>query len=119
MERPDLYYGDELSYAEHLHNKWQVIDATPQEKSDEMYRCGPAAVVVTRKGEIHRPFDTSFVYSEVNADKVYWLYRGENKPLRMLGKKDDAYGKIIMTRKGNKIIQLLVNVCFVFTGLES
>lgn len=69
---------------------WQVIDATPQEKSDEMYRCGPASVLATKSGEIRRPFDGPFVFSEVNADKVYWHYRGTNKPLKLLGKKPEA-----------------------------
>jgi len=86
MRRPDLSDESDIkSYA-----GWQVIDATPQEKSDEMFRCGPAAVQAVRRGEIKRPFDGPFVFSEVNADKVYWHYRGVNRPLKLLGKKIDA-----------------------------
>jgi len=69
---------------------WQVIDATPQEQSEDMFRCGPASVAAIRKGEIRRPYDGPFVFSEVNADKVYWQYRGVGAPLKLLGKKSEA-----------------------------
>lgn len=65
MKRPDL--GDE-------YDGWQVIDATPQERSDDLYRCGPASVVAIKKGEIKKPYDNAFVYAEVNADKVSIIY---------------------------------------------
>jgi transglutaminase 1 len=84
---------------------WQVIDATPQEKSDEMYQCGPASVFSVRRGEIKRPFDGQFVFSEVNADKVYWHYRGPNRPLKLLGKKLDVYVNVYLN-----IMTLLFNV---------
>lgn len=64
MERPDLgkeYYG------------WQAIDATPQELSEDMYRCGPSSVVAVKLGEILRPYDNAFLFSEVNADKVSYI----------------------------------------------
>lgn len=86
MARSDL--GDDKPYD--TYSGWQVIDATPQERSDEMYRCGPASVHATKSGEIRRPFDGPFVFSEVNADKVYWHYRGVNRPLKLLGKKPEA-----------------------------
>lgn len=77
MQRPDL--GNDIE-----NEGWQVIDATPQEKSDDMYQCGPASVAAIRRGEIRRPFDGSFVFSMVNADKVYWHYRGVNRPLKLI-----------------------------------
>ncbi|XP_035710698.1 annulin isoform X2 [Folsomia candida] len=81
---------------------WQVIDATPQEKSDEMYQCGPASVLAVRRGEIKRPFDGTFVFSEVNADKVYWHFRGPNRPLKLLGTKQDVIGMLISTKAVGK-----------------
>lgn len=62
-------YGEDYS-------GWQVIDATPQELSDNMFRCGPASVAAIKRGEVRKPYDGPFVYSEVNADKLYWYYRG-------------------------------------------
>uniref|UniRef100_H3CJT8 protein-glutamine gamma-glutamyltransferase n=1 Tax=Tetraodon nigroviridis TaxID=99883 RepID=H3CJT8_TETNG len=51
---------------------WQVVDATPQETSDGYFRCGPASVNAIRSGYVYHPFDTSFVFAEVNSDIVYY-----------------------------------------------
>lgn len=61
MERPDL--GKE-------YGGWQAIDATPQEPSDDMYRCGPTSVFAVKQAEVLRPYDCAFLFAEVNADKV-------------------------------------------------
>lgn len=42
MARPDLPPG---------YGGWQVIDATPQETSDGLYRTGPASLEAVRKGK--------------------------------------------------------------------
>ncbi|KOB66015.1 Annulin [Operophtera brumata] len=60
MERPDL--GNE-------YGGWQAIDATPQETSEDMYRCGPASLRAIRDGELQRPYDAAYVFAQVNADK--------------------------------------------------
>uniref|UniRef100_UPI00398E74B3 protein-glutamine gamma-glutamyltransferase 2-like n=1 Tax=Pristiophorus japonicus TaxID=55135 RepID=UPI00398E74B3 len=66
MTRPDLkadYTG------------WQVLDPTPQEKSEGIYCCGPAPVKAIKCGDVTQNFDTPFVFAEVNADYVSWLLR--------------------------------------------
>lgn len=63
MARPDLPPG---------YGGWQVIDSTPQETSEGLYRTGPASVESIRKGEIGLMFDSPFVFAEVNADVVHW-----------------------------------------------
>ncbi|CAG9854836.1 unnamed protein product [Phyllotreta striolata] len=63
MARPDLSPG---------YGGWQVIDATPQELSDNSMRCGPASVVAVKKGEVGFLYDTPFVFSEVNADIIHF-----------------------------------------------
>ncbi|XP_043914432.1 protein-glutamine gamma-glutamyltransferase K-like [Protopterus annectens] len=60
--RPDLPAG---------FNEWQAIDATPQEKSDGIYCCGPAPVKAIKEGKIDILYDSDFICSEVNIDKVY------------------------------------------------
>lgn len=47
---------------------WQIIDATPQEESESVYRCGPASVEAVRRGEVGFQYDTPFVYSEINSE---------------------------------------------------
>lgn len=63
MSRPDLPPG---------YGGWQVIDATPQEESDNMFRCGPSSVEAVRRGEIGFAYDTPFCFSQVNADVCHF-----------------------------------------------
>lgn len=90
MDRPDI--GAE-------YGGWQAIDATPQEMSDDMYRCGPASVLAVKLGEILRPYDCDFLYSEVNADKVFWRYTGPYQPLKLLRKDTLGIGHLISTKQ--------------------
>nr|XP_023022032.1 annulin [Leptinotarsa decemlineata] len=89
MDRPDLgsHYGG-----------WQAIDATPQELSEEEYKCGPASVAAVKQGEVLRPYDNNFLFSEVNADKIFWRYAGPTQPLKLLRKDTQAIGKLICTK---------------------
>lgn len=84
------------------YNGWQVIDATPQEESDGQYRCGPAPLAAIKKGEIKRPYDVPFVFAEVNADKLFWKYRGPCQPMKLLGKKTGGIGNFISTKAVGK-----------------
>ncbi|XP_072852629.2 protein-glutamine gamma-glutamyltransferase 5 [Pogona vitticeps] len=58
---------------------WQVVDATPQERSRGLYCCGPASVRAIREGDVNLPYDTAFAFSMVNADRVVWLLSGFGK----------------------------------------
>lgn len=89
MLRPDL--GKE-------YGGWQAIDSTPQELSEDMYRCGPASVIAVREGEILRPHDSNFLFAEVNADKIFWRYNGPRQPLKLLRKDTYGIGKLICTK---------------------
>ncbi|KAF5298385.1 hypothetical protein FQR65_LT01163 [Abscondita terminalis] len=52
--------------------------------------------------EVKRPYDTGFLFAEVNADKVYWRYTGPNHPLKLLGKDIHSIGKLIITKTPGK-----------------
>lgn len=69
MERPDL--GAE-------YGGWQALDSTPQETSEDLYRCGPASLHAVREAEIQRPYDAGYVFAQVNADKVNILILSES-----------------------------------------
>lgn len=69
---------------------WQAIDATPQELSEDAYRCGPASVISVKNGEVLRPYDNGFLFAEVNADKVFWRYNGPTQPLKLIRKDVDG-----------------------------
>ena len=51
------------------------------------YRCGPTSQIAVKNGHIHMPYDVPFVYAEVNADKLFWKYKGSSQPMKLLGKK--------------------------------
>ncbi|XP_047544749.1 annulin-like isoform X1 [Vanessa atalanta] len=89
MDRPDL--GTEYS-------GWQAIDSTPQETSEDVFRCGPASLRAVRDGELQRPYDASYVFAQVNADKVLWKYSGEIQPLKLLARDTVSIGQNISTK---------------------
>ncbi|XP_063152838.1 protein-glutamine gamma-glutamyltransferase 5 isoform X2 [Candoia aspera] len=76
---------------------WQVLDATPQESSNGLYRCGPAPVRAIREGDIHLRYDTPFVFSMVNADRVVWLLSGASR--EKLQWNPSAVGNYISTKR--------------------
>ncbi|XP_030067813.1 protein-glutamine gamma-glutamyltransferase 6 [Microcaecilia unicolor] len=62
---------------------WQVLDATPQETSEGVYCCGPTSVTAIKEGYVDLDYDTPFVYSEVNADRMIWIYYSDKKAERV------------------------------------
>ncbi|KAF7668065.1 hypothetical protein LDENG_00033090 [Lucifuga dentata] len=66
MRRPDLGPG---------FDGWQVIDPTPQDKSAGIFCCGPCPVVAIQKRCLHVPYDTSFIYTSVDADVIQLIVR--------------------------------------------
>ncbi|XP_054641852.1 protein-glutamine gamma-glutamyltransferase 5 isoform X2 [Dunckerocampus dactyliophorus] len=68
MTRPDL--SNDGKY-----DGWQVLDATPQEPSNDIYQCGPASLIAISSGEVKLPYDVPFVFAEVNADCTDWLVK--------------------------------------------
>ncbi|KAM7422973.1 hypothetical protein PAMA_010823 [Pampus argenteus] len=47
---------------------WQVLDPTPQERSEGVFCCGPAPVKAIKDRRTDLFYDIPFVYAEVNAD---------------------------------------------------
>ncbi|KAM9682151.1 protein-glutamine gamma-glutamyltransferase 2 [Dama dama] len=68
MTRPDLQPGYE---------GWQVLDPTPQEKSEGTYCCGPVPVRAIKEGDLSTKYDAPFVFAEVNADVVDWIRQAD------------------------------------------
>ncbi|GAA6215973.1 coagulation factor XIII A chain-like [Lates japonicus] len=88
MSRPDLPTG---------FGGWQVVDATPQETSDGMYRCGPASVQAIKHGQICFPFDAAFVFAEVNSDVVFYSRKkdGTMEPVKV---NRTHIGRLVLTK---------------------
>ncbi|XP_017535263.3 protein-glutamine gamma-glutamyltransferase 6 isoform X1 [Manis javanica] len=79
------------------YNGWQVLDATPQEESKGMFRCGPASVTAIREGDVHLAHDGPFVFAEVNADYITWLWQ-EDKSRERVYSDTKKIGRCISTK---------------------
>ncbi|XP_062606397.1 protein-glutamine gamma-glutamyltransferase K-like [Saccostrea cucullata] len=54
---------------------WQAHDATPQEASEGVMRCGPAPLKAIKEGHVYLCYDIPFIYAEVNGDRVQWVVK--------------------------------------------
>ncbi|KAI1890023.1 hypothetical protein AGOR_G00168950 [Albula goreensis] len=70
MDREDLPKG---------YDGWQVLDPTPQERSDGVFCCGPCPVRAIKEGEVGVKYDATFVFSEVNADLATWIIHSDGE----------------------------------------
>ncbi|XP_057712919.1 protein-glutamine gamma-glutamyltransferase 2-like [Corythoichthys intestinalis] len=88
MRRPDL--GNEF-------DGWQTSDPTPQEKSDGVYCCGPAALRSIKEGELTKKYDAPFIFAEVNADVVDLVRLSNGKIVKFSGS-TKSVGRFISTK---------------------
>lgn len=76
VKRPDV--------SNNKYDGWNAIDATPQERSDGFYQCGPTPVKAVKLGDVLKHFDTQFVYEEVNSDVHSWLVSNNTRIVKFL-----------------------------------
>ncbi|XP_077371235.1 protein-glutamine gamma-glutamyltransferase 2-like [Festucalex cinctus] len=88
MTRPDL--GKEF-------DGWQTSDPTPQEKSDDVYCCGPAALRAIKEGELTKKYDAPFIFAEVNADVVDLVRLSNGEFVKFRGS-TKSVGRFISTK---------------------
>ncbi|KAM4821717.1 protein-glutamine gamma-glutamyltransferase 4 [Thomomys bottae] len=91
MRRPDLPEGND---------GWQALDGTPQEISSGIFRCGPSPLPAIRNGNIFLGYDTKFIFTEVNGDKLIWLLKkvGDEDVYSLIAVETDSIGKSISTK---------------------
>ncbi|XP_032856915.1 protein-glutamine gamma-glutamyltransferase 6 isoform X1 [Tyto alba] len=80
-----------------FYDGWQVLDATPQEKSKGIYQCGPASTRAIKEGDVNLDYDSSFVFAAVNADYVTWIHYS-NKRKERIYSDTKKIGKFISTK---------------------
>ncbi|XP_053549275.1 protein-glutamine gamma-glutamyltransferase E-like [Bombina bombina] len=80
-----------------MYNKWQILDATPQEPSEGIYCLGPTSQNAIKEGAINLDYDGPFVFAEVNADRIDWLTMddGTNKKIYS---ETSSVGRFISTK---------------------
>ncbi|XP_070785727.1 coagulation factor XIII A chain [Enoplosus armatus] len=96
MSRPDLPAG---------FGGWQVVDSTPQETSDGMYRCGPASVQAIKHGQICFPFDAAFVFAEINSDVVFYS-RSKDGTMEPVKVNRTHVGRMVLTKAPGDVTRL-------------
>ncbi|XP_069113004.1 hemocyte protein-glutamine gamma-glutamyltransferase-like isoform X3 [Argopecten irradians] len=90
---------------------WQACDATPQEASDGTYCCGPCPILAIKRGEVKLPYDSPFVFAEVNGDKVYWFQQNDGTMTKTIQK--NVIGHYISTyRPRCKPVEKMNKVCY-------
>ncbi|KAM5304138.1 protein-glutamine gamma-glutamyltransferase E [Glossophaga mutica] len=77
---------------------WQVLDSTPQERSQGVFQCGPASVSGIREGDVHLDFDMPFVFAEVNADRITWIYDANRNSSKQNSSDSHTIGRYISTK---------------------
>ncbi|XP_014645617.1 PREDICTED: protein-glutamine gamma-glutamyltransferase E [Ceratotherium simum simum] len=80
------------------YNGWQVLDATPQERSQGVFQCGPASVIAVREGDVDKDFDMPFIFAEVNADRITWIYDVYNGTQKRSSSESRSVGQYISTK---------------------
>ncbi|NWW85135.1 TGM3L glutamyltransferase, partial [Rhynochetos jubatus] len=80
-----------------FYDGWQVLDATPQERSKGIYQCGPASTRAIKEGDVNLDYDSSFVFAAVNADYVTWIHYS-NKRRKRIYSDTKKIGKFISTK---------------------
>ncbi|KAJ8354722.1 hypothetical protein SKAU_G00222890 [Synaphobranchus kaupii] len=93
MKRPDLPEG---------YDGWQALDSTPQEKSNGIFQCGPCPLKAIKQGLVYLVYDTTFLFAEVNADRVLWKVESPGEAVTMVKKQRQVVGKNISTKAVGK-----------------
>ena len=63
-----------------------------------VFRCGPASVTAVKNGEVYLPYDTGFVFAEVNGDRVYWDVDDDDGSMQAAYVDTYSIGKSISTK---------------------
>lgn len=63
-----------------------------------VFQCGPASVNAIKAGDVDRNFDMIFIFAEVNADRITWIYNNRNNTQKQNSVDTHSIGKYISTK---------------------
>ena len=73
-----------------------------------VFRCGPASVNAIKNGEVYLPYDTGFIFAEVNGDRVYWDVDDDDGSMKAYYIDKYSIGKCISTKMPGSTARLEV-----------
>ncbi|XP_039198381.1 protein-glutamine gamma-glutamyltransferase E-like [Crotalus tigris] len=81
------------------YNGWQILDATPQERSSGIFQCGPTSLTAIKEGDVDLVYDCPFVFSEVNADRFTWAYDRSTGEKKLIYSETQSIGQNTSTKR--------------------
>lgn len=63
-----------------------------------VFQCGPASVNAIKDGEVDQNFDMIFIFAEVNADRITWIYNNRDGSQKQNSVDTYSIGKYISTK---------------------
>lgn len=63
-----------------------------------VFQCGPASVVAVREGDVNLDFDMPFIFAEVNADRITWIYDAQRNSQKQNSSDTNSIGRYISTK---------------------
>lgn len=63
-----------------------------------VFQCGPASVIALREGNVDWDYDMPFIFAEVNADRITWIYNAWTGSLKKNFSNTRTIGKNISTK---------------------
>lgn len=82
------------AYASKLYSSWHWFNSSVS----GVFRCGPASLKAVKKGEVYLPYDTAFVFAEVNGDRVYWNVKKSDGSMKAFSVDKKYVGNSISTK---------------------
>lgn len=82
------------AYASKLYSSWDWFTSSVS----GVFRCGPASLKAVKKGEVYLPYDTAFVFAEVNGDRVYWNVKKSDGSMKAFSVDKKYVGNSISTK---------------------
>lgn len=60
-----------------------ILTTSPFRNHPGIFQCGPASLTAIKEGDVNKDYDCPFVFAEVNADRVTWLYTSTGEKQRL------------------------------------
>lgn len=77
-----------------------------------VFRCGPASLNAIKNGEVYLPYDTGFIFAEVNGDRVYWDVDDDDGSMKAGYVDKYSIGRHISTKEPGRSARLDVTNCY-------